>query len=613
MRCARVLVPLCCFLFVSMSVPASAFGPWSQRGPRSSDIYPTDQCVAEKLRAAAQYCGATVRVSAQPTPGPKNGRGPKVGRGNGWKHRDFVDVRLQGARKVLERAWARADARAEANGVSCDDTTVSADEMIELLDDGAEMLAGELGDSRTCGMRRAVSAGNTCRALLGAEANHLLDRDRDRERKRLDRTQEWAIEWFEKSWRSSCRNGDPAPTDAVVALAERAFLASVVSPAVPDEWTMITPPEQVPYGDRVLEPICSRGTPWVYFAKRGTVNKLLVYYQGGGACWDGLTCGDILPTFKQTAGPGDNPANATTGFADLSDPDNPFRDWNIVFVPYCTGDVHWGDAVVQHLPDSDSATIHHKGRINAAVAEKFAREHFVHPDQVFVTGSSAGSYGAVVNALFLQEDAYPSTPFAVLGDGGNGVITEEFLENDLAKWGIEENLPDWIPGLDKPLTELKASDLWTEAAHFYPQSRFANYSTAYDGGQGGQVGFYNIMLSGDNILDWLRWWRPSCEWNQEMRTLVQESAIQAPDNYRYYIGVGSRHTVWGSDKVYTDTTGGVPTVVSWLRAMLDGTSDWTNVECNDCGQLLPGDPRPNPVQAPYVTDPGTGETSVVCE
>jgi hypothetical protein len=26
------------------------------------------------------------------------------------------------------------------------------------------------------------------------------------------------------------------------------------------------------------------------------------------------------------------------------------------------------------------------------------------------------------------------------------------------------------------------------------------------------------------------------------------------NNYRYYIGTGSRHTMWDSNKVYTDTT-----------------------------------------------------------
>lgn len=106
---------------------------------------------------------------------------------------------------------------------------------------------------------------------------------------------------------------------------------------------------------------------------------------------------------------------------------------------------------------------------------------------------------------------------------------------------------------------------------------------------------------------------PSCEWNEEMRALVQESAALAPDNYRYYIGTGSRHTMWNHNKVYTDTTGGVPTIVSWVSAMLAGSPDWVNVECEDCGRLLPGDPRPTPPQPPYVADPDTGEVRIECE
>jgi len=195
----------------------------------------------------------------------------------------------------------------------------------------------------------------------------------------------------------------------------------------------------------------------------------------------------------------------------------------------------------------------------------------------------------------------------VLGDAGNGVITQDFLENDIAKWGIEQNLPDWIPGLNRPLAELNAADLWTESALFYPRNRFANYAAAYDGGQGGQTGFYNVMLNPGNPIAWTRWWRPSCEWNATMRSLVQDGASRA-ENYRYYIGSGSRHTMWGSNKVYTDTTGGVPTIVSWIRAMLGGTLDWTNVETTDPGLLLPGDPRPNPALDPY-TDTGR----IVCE
>ena len=68
--------------------------------------------------------------------------------------------------------------------------------------------------------------------------------------------------------------------------------------------------------------------------------------------------------------------------------------------------------------------------------------------------------------------------------------------------------------------------------------------------------------------------------------------------------------MWGNDEVYTDTTGGVPTIVDWIGAMLGGTVDWTNVESTDPGLLLPGDPQPNtPPEEPYDLDAGR----ILCE
>ena len=84
-----------------------------------------------------------------------------------------------------------------------------------------------------------------------------------------------------------------------------------------------------------------------------------------------------------------------------------------------------------------------------------------------------------------------------------------------------------------------------------------------------------------------------------------------PSNYRYYIGTGSRHTMWGSDKVYDDTTGGVPLLVDWVNGMLDGTPAWTNVEANDEGLLLPGDPRPGTIPTPPFFQVGS-DVKVIC-
>jgi hypothetical protein len=278
--------------------------------------------------------------------------------------------------------------------------------------------------------------------------------------------------------------------------------------------------------------------------------------------------------------------------------------------------VHWGDASVPYPEDNSLAPVllcparqvYHYGRHNAKLAEKWAREHFVNPTQVFVTGSSAGSYGATMHGIFLNE-VYPGAEISVLGDAGNGVITDQFLQNQFFNWGADGHLPD-VPGIgDVEIPDQSIPRIFKAAASFYPRTNWGHYTTAYDGSTGGQTGFYNVMLKqqeqGDNPnpLFWQSWWESSCAFNTEMLNQAYETAAEVAlenDNYRYYIGTGAAHTAFGSDKVYTDTTGGVPTLVDWVNAMIsDDPNGWINVEASPSNVLLPGDPRPSPLQPPF--------------
>ncbi len=108
------------------------------------------------------------------------------------------------------------------------------------------------------------------------------------------------------------------------------------------------------------------------------------------------------------------------------------------------------------------------------------------------------------------------------------------------------------------------------------------------------------MLNPTDTSQWGKWWQASCDWHAKTVQSFTDIAATASSNYRYYLGTGSRHTMWGSNKVYTDTTGGVPTILDWVNGMLGGTPAWTNVQCTNCGLTLPGDPVPSPVQAPFV-------------
>ena len=204
---------------------------------------------------------------------------------------------------------------------------------------------------------------------------------------------------------------------------------TTVSPNVDDtQYTAIAPVGPIDYQGRAFSPVCMNGSPYQFFVKRGTVNKLLMYYQGGGACWEQLTCS--VPVCDASATAGDNPNGATTGFFDRNNPNNPFRDWNVVFVSYCSCDIHFGDSAQDYDNTNPMTPLHveHRGYHNSKVAEKWAREHFVNPEEVFVTGSSAGAYGAWFNGPLL-ESVWPASKFDILADAGNGVITTDFLTN----------------------------------------------------------------------------------------------------------------------------------------------------------------------------------------
>jgi hypothetical protein len=390
-----------------------------------------------------------------------------------------------------------------------------------------------------------------------------------------------------------------------------------VSPNVDaTQFTTIVPNGSTTYLGQTLTPVCMNGSPYAYFVKRGTVNRLLVYYQGGGACWEQLTCG--VPTCDASVGPNDNPQNANAGFADQSNPANPFHDWNVVFVSYCSCDIHFGDASQDYDSNLSLPPVHieHRGFENARAVEKWAREHFLAPDQIFVTGSSAGAYGAWFHAPLLHE-TWPASRFQVLADAGNGVITQDFLDNDFPHWNFVGNIPPEFQEIKDIILSGGGIPAYTEfVAGRFPDTRWAHYASAYDGDLFGQTGFYNIMLNGSDpsAPGALDWWNASCQFNHVMLQQATDQYAEIhplTDNYRYYVGTGSRHTMWGSNKVYTDTTGGVPLLVDWMNAMLDGTNAWTNVVANDFGLLLPGDPKPGTLPTPPFFQVGS-DVKVIC-
>ena len=296
------------------------------------------------------------------------------------------------------------------------------------------------------------------------------------------------------------------------------------------------------------ETTCATGTPYSFFVRPvQDSNNLLIYFQGGGACWNTFMCNVAGGTAMFDATVTDDDAY-NSGLFDFDHPANPVTDYNVVFLPYCTGDVYTGGETVQY---SDSLTIEHQGYTNTRAVLEWVYQNFEDPAQVFVTGSSAGSLGSIFHAANIMEN-YPDARVVHLGDGFAGLLTETG-EEDIAVWGLSKNYSETLQQGEELPDVSFTNWLYLTTARAFPGNTLAQFTTAEDSTQ---VLFYTLM--GGTQADALSGIADSV-------TLLAEEV----PNFRYYIAPGSLHTVLPRPEFYTLETNGV-TVRDWLAALLAG-------------------------------------------
>jgi len=178
---------------------------------------------------------------------------------------------------------------------------------------------------------------------------------------------------------------------------------------------------------------CGNGTPYRFFVNRTPfTTKTAVMFEGGGACWEQGSCkgGGLLDAVN----PDGIPANymsdwnrqahwgIVTPFTARVHPLQAVQtqSWNIVYLTYCTGDVHTGNkvAVYKDQDPSQPTTVHHRGAVNAkAVARWMAANKMNQPAQLFITGFSAGGAGSTSLYPFFRETLKPKK-MGLLADSG---------------------------------------------------------------------------------------------------------------------------------------------------------------------------------------------------
>jgi len=322
--------------------------------------------------------------------------------------------------------------------------------------------------------------------------------------------------------------------------------------------------------------ICSDGTPYKFFVRPGAPDKLMVYFQGGGACWTGGTCDpDLEPTYYinlEKTDPG-----KYDGIFNFDHPENPLGDHSVIFAPYCTADVHIGEAVTTYeAPETDEhmshqVTIQHKGYVNADAVLEWTYKHFFKPAEIFVSGSSAGSIASPYYAMLIAEQ-YPDARIAQLGDasGGYRLTGQEVLPYD--QW-IRLCRLRQLPEFESVAArEFSFERLYITAAKRHPKVMFAEYDTAEDEAQ---IFFLSIgNPKPDSLLSLI-------EANQaDIRAEVS--------NFRSYIAGGELHTILIKPEFYGYQVDGA-SVRDWVAALISGEGV-SDIKCSDCTepQVLEG-------------------------
>ncbi|SPO31532.1 uncharacterized protein UTRI_06461_B [Ustilago trichophora] len=137
--------------------------------------------------------------------------------------------------------------------------------------------------------------------------------------------------------------------------------------------------------------------------------ELVIGYQEGGSCYDYQTCYVEKRAYNMQSGfsrgsffSQNQPSNLRWWFPFARDNQyNPWQTSNYAWIPYCTGDLHGGDNIIQY-PGADHPT-YHKGFVNGRLDMLKLREMLPNLTRVWIAGSSAGAFGSILQYQNAQD------------------------------------------------------------------------------------------------------------------------------------------------------------------------------------------------------------------
>lgn len=321
------------------------------------------------------------------------------------------------------------------------------------------------------------------------------------------------------------------------------------------------------------EPIVADPLTWTYLEVPGTTcidgtvsgfavnlnpdsTKLFIYLEGGGACFNGF-CDSLFTWSGNTPGP--------SGIFDRADEANPVGDWNMIYVPYCTGDIYAGDNDVEL--GGSMRSFHGYSNFTAFLNRWVPGLPGI--DEVVLSGSSAGGFGAFTNYAQTQR-AFGDVPVALIDDSAPAMTSEVFppcLQKIFREtWGLDSTLlAECGSDCDDPDDYVR--DYLDHVRGDFPDARGGVFSSMQDN---------TIRLFAG--YGWYGGWNMCAEVPTSVTGAVYTAGLEelrehlqagGGDFSSYYVA-GNGHTILRTNGFYSTTVAGGTTPAQWFANTING-------------------------------------------
>lgn len=328
--------------------------------------------------------------------------------------------------------------------------------------------------------------------------------------------------------------------------------APIVAPA--DQWTWVDFPDTA----------CDDGSATgLGIRPSSSSSDTLIFLNGGGACWDYATCYVFNTAVHGPFGAAQFAAFPGGLSGSVFDPQlagNPFADWNMVFLPYCTGDVFAGSNVATYQDAGHTVTrqFHHVGHTNVLAYLARLAPTFPSAGRIVFAGSSAGGFGALINYPDVRAH-WPASRVYLLDDSGppleGAAIPPAFVQAWLTNWRLDLVL-DPLCGADATACHGDLSLALATLAAMHPTDRMALLSSLQDQ----TIRTYFALSPTDFQTDLLA---------------LATDRLDPTAAFRYFFVSGSTHTMLGHPAGFSQ---GTTSLLPWLTQLVTDDAAWASVK-----------------------------------